>query len=150
MFLVKKMTGSSEMEHTERRGCQLPDFSLRSQIFCYTAVFSTTFLYMLKTRLFFTSQHKTTSKHHRIQECWLYFAKGFCDPPQTETGKHPHPAGSSCAWHAYHDKHFAKFPDFFLNTRLATLQRDTLLINAERLLLVYYWKLTSIPIIASV
>ena len=34
------------------QGCQLPDFSLRSQTFCYTADFSTTFLYMLKTNTF--------------------------------------------------------------------------------------------------
>ena len=35
-----------------QHGCQLPDFSLRSQTFCYTADFSTTFLYMLKTKTF--------------------------------------------------------------------------------------------------
>ena len=33
------------------QGCQLPDFSLRSQTFCYTVAFSTTFLYMLKTKI---------------------------------------------------------------------------------------------------
>ena len=33
----------------DQQGCQLIDFSLRSQAFCYTADFSTTFLYMLKT-----------------------------------------------------------------------------------------------------
>ena len=36
-----------------RQGCQLPDFSLRSQTFRYTADFSTNFLYMLKTKTFF-------------------------------------------------------------------------------------------------
>ena len=34
------------------QGLQLPDFSLRSQTFCYTADFSTTFLYILKTKTF--------------------------------------------------------------------------------------------------
>ena len=34
------------------QGCQLLDFSLRSQTFCYTADFFTTFLYMLKTETF--------------------------------------------------------------------------------------------------
>ena len=34
------------------QGCQLPDFSLRSQTFCYTADFSATFLYILKTKTF--------------------------------------------------------------------------------------------------
>ena len=32
--------------------CQLPDFSLRSQTFCYTADFLLLFLYMLKTKTF--------------------------------------------------------------------------------------------------
>ena len=32
--------------------------------------------------LFYTSHHKTTSKHPRIQEFWLYFAKSFCEPIQ--------------------------------------------------------------------
>ena len=64
------------------QGCQLPDFSLRSQTFYYTADFSATFLYMLKTETFFAhtitkclnqeffckSHHKTTSKQ-----------KKFCD-----------------------------------------------------------------------
>ena len=34
------------------KGFQLPDFSLRSQTFCYTADFSTTFYIFLKPRLF--------------------------------------------------------------------------------------------------
>ena len=34
------------------QGCQLLDFSLRSQTFCYTADFFTTLLYMLKTETF--------------------------------------------------------------------------------------------------
>ena len=66
----------------QNRGCQLPDFSLRSPTFCYTADFSTTFLYMLKTKTFCASHHKTTSKHPRIQKFWIYFAKNFCDPRQ--------------------------------------------------------------------
>ena len=78
-------------------GCQLPDFSLRSQTFCYTADFSTTFYICLKPRLFWTSHHKTTSKHHRIQEFGLYFAKFFCDFRQKRR-KRSHPSGSFCAW----------------------------------------------------
>ena len=80
------------------QGCQLPDFSLRFQSSCYTADFSTTFIYIcLKPRHFCTSHHRTTSKHSRIQEFWLYFAKKFCDPRQKRE-KSPHLAGSSCAW----------------------------------------------------
>ena len=79
------------------QGCQLPDFNLRSQTFCYTADFSTTFLYMLKTMTFCTSYHKTTSKHPRIQEFWLYFEKKFRVSKQKRE-KCPHLAGSSCAW----------------------------------------------------
>ena len=64
------------------------DFSLRSQTFCFTADFFTTFYICLKPRLFAhpitkclkprlfsTSHHKIISKHPRIQESWLYFAK---------------------------------------------------------------------------
>ena len=37
----------------QNRGCQLPDFSLRSPTFCYTADFFTTvFIYVKKPRLF--------------------------------------------------------------------------------------------------
>ena len=50
------------------QGCQLPDFSLRSQTFCYSADFLLPFDICLKPRLFCTSHHKTTSKHPRIQE----------------------------------------------------------------------------------
>ena len=64
------------------QGCQLSDFSLRFQTFCYIADFSTTFYICLKPRFFYTSHHKTISKHSRIQEFWLYSAKMFCDPRQ--------------------------------------------------------------------
>ena len=73
--------------------CQLPDFSLRSQIFCYSADFSTTFLYMLKTKTFL---HILSQNHqqalYRIQKFWLHFAKKFCDFRQKRE-KRPHPAG---------------------------------------------------------
>ena len=39
-------------ENNQRQGCQLLDFSLRPQTFCYTADFSTTFYICLKPRLF--------------------------------------------------------------------------------------------------
>ena len=49
------------------QGCQFPDFSLRSQAFCYTANFSTTFLYLLKIKTFFgASHHKTIRQQPRI------------------------------------------------------------------------------------
>ena len=45
-----------------RQGCQLSDFSQRSQTFCYTANFSTTFFYIFlkfktKTFLYIPSQN---------------------------------------------------------------------------------------------
>ena len=93
--------------------CQFPDFSLRSQTFCYTADFSTNFYTCLKPRLFWISYHKTTSKHSRIQEFRLYFAGNFCDFRQ-KRDKHPHSAGSSCAWAGLQPAItcFQKFPDF--------------------------------------
>ena len=93
------------------------EFSLRSQTFCYTADFSTTFLYLLKTKTFCISHHKTTSKHPRIQEFWLYFAKKIVI--LEKNGKAP---SSSClllylgmpmACSNTYVKHFEKFPDFF-------------------------------------
>ena len=81
-----------------KQGCQLPDFSLRSETFCCTADFSTTFFYIcLKPRLFCKSHYKTTSKHPRIQDFWLYFAKKFCNFRQKQE-KCPYPVGSFCAW----------------------------------------------------
>ena len=41
------------INYRDLQGFQLPDFSLRFQTFCHTADFSTTFLYMLKTKTFF-------------------------------------------------------------------------------------------------
>ena len=84
------------MQHYQ--GCQLPDFSLRSQTFCYIGDFSTTFLYLLKNQDFFaypiTKPPASTLKLKKIR---LYFAKTFCDPRQ-KLGKRPHSTGSSCAW----------------------------------------------------
>ena len=37
---------------SQLQGCQLPDFSLRSQTFCYITDFATTFFYMLETKTF--------------------------------------------------------------------------------------------------
>ena len=64
-----------------------------------TLVWDLRLFVMLQTflLLFCTSHHKTTSKHPRIQEFWLYFAKIFSDPRQKQE-KRPHPAGSSCVW----------------------------------------------------
>ena len=48
------------------QGRQLPDFSLKSPTFCYTAEFTTTFLYMLKTNIFFA--HSITKPPANILE----------------------------------------------------------------------------------
>ena len=82
----KKFVDFKEQNQTSMHGCQLPDFSLRSQ------AFPLLFYICLKP-----SHHKTTSKHPRIHEFWLYFAKKILWP-QTKTGKRPHTAGCSCAW----------------------------------------------------
>ena len=85
-----------------RSGCQLSDFSLRSQSSCYTADISTTFLNILKTKTFL---HIPSQNH---QQFWLYFAKRFCDFRQR---REKHPTQLVCG-NAY-VKHFAKFPDCF-------------------------------------
>ena len=80
-----------------KQGCQLPDFSLRSQTFCYTADFSTTFLYMLQTKTFFA--HPITKPPASTLEFNILtlFCKKICDSRQ-KLEKHLHPAGSSCVW----------------------------------------------------
>ena len=68
---------------------EISDVLLNCRIFYY-------FHECLKQRIFCTSYHQTTSKHPRIQELLLYFAKDICDPRQKQEKRH-HPAGSSCA-----------------------------------------------------
>ena len=100
---------------------------------------------MLKTKTFFcTSLRKTTSKHHRIQGFWLYFAKKEFLWLQTKTAKAPPPSwllfclGRSMACgKAYVSR-------LFLNTMLATLHmsiknntergRQTLPVNRKSLM----------------
>ena len=60
---------------TSRRWSKISEFLLG-----YTADFSTTIYICLKLRLLCTFHHKTTSKHPRIQEFWLYFAKKSVTP----------------------------------------------------------------------
>ena len=97
------------------QGCQLPDFSLRTQIFCYTVDFPMTFLYEFKTTTYFASHHKTTSKHPRIPV--FYFILQNILLAQTKKGKSaslplaPPVPGQACS-NAY-VKHFAKSSDFF-------------------------------------
>ena len=68
------------------------------RLFVILQTFRPLFYIRLKPRLFCTSHHKTTtSKHPKIQEFWLYFAKSFCHLRQKRK-KRPHPAGSSCVW----------------------------------------------------
>ena len=74
------------------QGCQPPDFGLRSQTFCYTADFSTTFLYTNQD--FFT--HPITKPPASTLE-FKNFDSILQIDFQTKTGKAPHPAGSSCA-----------------------------------------------------
>ena len=75
---------------TSRLQSKISDFLLYCRLFYY-------FLYMLETKTFLQSHHKTTSKPPRIQKILLYFTKDFCDSKQNRE-KRPHPAGSSCAW----------------------------------------------------
>ena len=81
------------------QGCQLPDFSLRSHNFCFTADFFTIFYIYLKPRLICKSHHKTTSKHPKTQEFWLYFSKKilWLQAKTEKASPSLHPAGSSCA-----------------------------------------------------
>ena len=62
-FMIKTVSRNIFTKYLKlyRKGCQLPDFSLRSPTFCYTADFSITFL----PRRFCTFYHKITSKHPR-------------------------------------------------------------------------------------
>ena len=62
-------------------------------IFVILQTFLVFFYICLKPRLFRTSHHKTTSKHPRIQEFWVYFAKNFFNSRQKQE-KRPHSAGS--------------------------------------------------------
>ena len=107
------------------QGCQLPDFGLRSQTFCYTADFTTTFLYMLKTKTFLHILSQNHQQAPRIEEFWLYFAKVFCDSRQKRK-KSLHPVGSACAW--------SGTSRLFWNTMLATL---LLLLMLVRYLLLF-------------
>ena len=70
---------------TTTQGCQLPDFSLSLRLWDLRLfdIFQTSLLLFyicLKPRLFCTFHHKTTSKHPRIQEFWLYFEKNSVTP----------------------------------------------------------------------
>ena len=67
------------------------------RLFVRLQTFLLLFYICLKPRLFCTSHHKTTSKHPRIQNFWLHFAKNCCDFSQKRE-KRFHPAGSFCAW----------------------------------------------------
>ena len=76
----------------QKQGCQLPDFSLRSQTSGYTADFPTTFLYIyLKLWLF----------HFRSQNNLQYFYSilqiKFCEPRQKREER-TFSAGTYCAW----------------------------------------------------
>ena len=55
------------------------------------------FYIWLNPRLFGTFNRKTTTKHPKIQEFRIYFAKKFCGLRQKRE-KCSHPADSSCAW----------------------------------------------------
>ena len=79
------------------QGCQLPDFSLRTQIFCYTVDFPMTFLYELKTTTYFASHHKTTSKHPRIP-VFYFILQNILLAQTKKREERPFTAGTSCAW----------------------------------------------------
>ena len=67
------------------------------RLFVILQTFPLLFFICLKSRLFCTFHHTTTSKQSRIQKFLLYFARKFCDSRQKREMR-PHPAGSSCAW----------------------------------------------------
>ena len=102
------------------QGCQLPDFSLRSQTFCYTADFSTTFLYMLKTKTFFfifysiTKPPASTLKlkilDFILQKLSVTPDKNWESAPTQLVS--PVPGQALACGNAYVE-HFAKFLDFF-------------------------------------
>ena len=110
-FRVQSCTGHYQ-------GWQLPDFSLRSQTFCYTTDFSTTFLYMLKTKTLFA--HSMTKPQANILEfknfdsilqqknlwSWIFGKASSLSWLLLCLGR---PMASSYAYL----KHFTKFPDFF-------------------------------------
>ena len=97
-------------------GCQLPDFSLRSQTFCYTADISTTFLYMLKTKTFLHILTKPTASTQNSKLLTLFCKK--ISVTSDKNGKSAPPSWTLClgrpmaCGNAY-VKHLAKFPDFF-------------------------------------
>ena len=101
---------------TKNQGGQHPDFSLRSQTFCYTADFSATLLYMLKTNTSFA--HPITKPPASTLEFKNFDSKRFLWL-QTKTGNiaptrlaPPAPGRPMACGNAY-VKHCAKFPDLF-------------------------------------
>ena len=102
----------------QHQGCQLPDSSLRFQNICYTADFSTTFLYMPKIITFSHPIAKKSSKNPRIPVFLLYFSIRFLGAQTEKREDRPFSAGTSCAWAGRWPavmrtlKHFAKFSDF--------------------------------------
>ena len=92
MASIKMQTRSDRGSHS----CQLPDFSLRSQTFCYTADFSTTyFLYMPKTM---TSLHSITKQPALTLEFHYFYSilqMNFCEPWQKRE-KRNFFTGTSC------------------------------------------------------
>ena len=102
------------------QGCQHPDFSLRSQTFCYTADSSTTFLYMhiLKTKTFLHIHHKTTNKPLEFNKFDSVLQKEFCDF-RLKMGKSPPLSwlflclGRPMACGGASIKLFARSPNFF-------------------------------------
>ena len=92
------------------QSCQLPDFSLRSQTFCHTADFSTTFLYMLKTKTFFAHPiTKPPASTLEFKNFDFILRKNFVTLPSWLLRWLGRPMARGNAY----PKHFTKFPHFF-------------------------------------
>ena len=77
-----------------RQGRQLPDFSLRSQTFCFTA----DFLYACPISVTFS--HSITKQPASTLEFQYFYSilqMNFCEPRQKREER-PFSAGTSCAW----------------------------------------------------
>ena len=129
----------------DKQGCQLPDFSLRSQtFFLYCRLFSYFFIYLeTKTFLHIPSQNHPASTL-KFKNFDFILQKKFCDFRQ-KRGKYPHPVGSSCDWTGLWPvvtRTLSTLQSFqtFWNTMLATLMMRWFLLaknSATKVLIVF-------------
>ena len=120
-FLISYLAQSWPTWH---QVCQLPDVSQRSQTFCCTADFSTTFLYMLKTKTFLHIPTKPPASNLKFKNFDSICQKNFVTRQKRE--KRSRSAGSSNVWAGLWPaatRTLSTSPSFkhFWNTMLATL-----------------------------